>query len=549
MQNSEINGASLPILGIIITVISSFINGSTFVLQKKGILRAREKGASYLWDAVWWSGTLAMILGQIGNFVAYNVTPAVIVTPLGALGVLFGSVLASWILKERLNVLGKLGCVLCCSGAVVLIIHTPKAETVTTRLELEDRLLDPVFIFYASLVTLVLLVLIFWISPVHGSSNIMVYISICSLFGSFTVPCSKGLGLVASEAFSTGPHSTRALVIFLLLLSTLAALLTNGRLPGICIWRTSVSAHGTMVGDKVLGVAFDRKEQEQEVTAPLEIHPKKTGDIRGIHRHRLGIYWCCSHVSCKSKDIVVSYIGPCLDQNKVDSALRGNIILELMRTILTILYGSWCCQVGFVLFPPWGPQLDLQDHSTQMFVVMCFSWHLMCAVVFTGLIYSITCCVVHVKLRGTERGSHHFTVGKRGLDTQLGNADQRIHRMFYYWCWVHYFGSWLSLSPQNWNHPVYCVLHIWKHMCTWKLYVSDGPVKQLKRMCDKTRALATTIMITCLVLTLCAAFWWKNFGLALLFVILQVLSFAWYSLSYIPCVREAILKLVSICIK
>ncbi|XP_037106206.1 SFT2 domain containing 2a [Syngnathus acus] len=76
-----------------------------------------------------------------------------------------------------------------------------------------------------------------------------------------------------------------------------------------------------------------------------------------------------------------------------------------------------------------------------------------------------------------------------------------------------------------------------------------GPVKQLKRMCDKTRALATTIMITCLVLTLCAAFWWKNFGLALLFVILQVLSFTWYSLSYIPFVRDAILRLVAMCMK
>ncbi|XP_068176148.1 SFT2 domain containing 2a [Antennarius striatus] len=76
-----------------------------------------------------------------------------------------------------------------------------------------------------------------------------------------------------------------------------------------------------------------------------------------------------------------------------------------------------------------------------------------------------------------------------------------------------------------------------------------GPVKQLKRMCDKTRALATTIMITCLVLTLCAAFWWKNFGLALLFVILQILSFSWYSLSYIPFVREAILRLVALCLK
>ncbi|XP_077440219.1 SFT2 domain containing 2a [Vanacampus margaritifer] len=76
-----------------------------------------------------------------------------------------------------------------------------------------------------------------------------------------------------------------------------------------------------------------------------------------------------------------------------------------------------------------------------------------------------------------------------------------------------------------------------------------GPMKQLKRMCDKTRALATAIMITCLVLTLCAAFWWKNFGLALLFVILQVLSFTWYSLSYIPFVRDAILRLVAMCMR
>uniref|UniRef100_A0A8C6TT99 Vesicle transport protein n=1 Tax=Neogobius melanostomus TaxID=47308 RepID=A0A8C6TT99_9GOBI len=75
-----------------------------------------------------------------------------------------------------------------------------------------------------------------------------------------------------------------------------------------------------------------------------------------------------------------------------------------------------------------------------------------------------------------------------------------------------------------------------------------GPMKQLKRMCDKTRAVATAIMITCLVLTLCAAFWWKNFGLALLFVILQGLSFAWYSLSYIPCAREAICKLLTVCV-
>ncbi|XP_036395830.1 vesicle transport protein SFT2B-like [Megalops cyprinoides] len=76
-----------------------------------------------------------------------------------------------------------------------------------------------------------------------------------------------------------------------------------------------------------------------------------------------------------------------------------------------------------------------------------------------------------------------------------------------------------------------------------------GPLKQLKRMCDKTRALATIIMLLCLALTLCAAFWWKNFGLALLFCILQFLAFAWYGLSYIPFARDAILKLFTLCIK
>lgn len=53
------------------------------------------------------------------------------------------ALLASWILKEHLNILGKLGCVLCCCGSVVLIIHAPKAEAVTSRAEFQERLLDP----------------------------------------------------------------------------------------------------------------------------------------------------------------------------------------------------------------------------------------------------------------------------------------------------------------------------------------------------------------------------------------------------------------------
>ncbi|XP_010787859.1 vesicle transport protein SFT2B-like [Notothenia coriiceps] len=75
-----------------------------------------------------------------------------------------------------------------------------------------------------------------------------------------------------------------------------------------------------------------------------------------------------------------------------------------------------------------------------------------------------------------------------------------------------------------------------------------GPLRQLKSMCAKERAIASAIMMVCLVLTLCAAFWWKNNGLALLFCVLQFLAFTWYGLSYIPFARDGVMKLCSMCV-
>uniref|UniRef100_A0A8C6L3D6 Vesicle transport protein n=1 Tax=Nothobranchius furzeri TaxID=105023 RepID=A0A8C6L3D6_NOTFU len=51
-----------------------------------------------------------------------------------------------------------------------------------------------------------------------------------------------------------------------------------------------------------------------------------------------------------------------------------------------------------------------------------------------------------------------------------------------------------------------------------------GPLKQLKRMFEKTRVIATIVMLLCLVLTLCAVFWWHRKGLAIIFCVLQFLA-------------------------
>ncbi|XP_070711848.1 vesicle transport protein SFT2B-like [Pempheris klunzingeri] len=97
--------------------------------------------------------------------------------------------------------------------------------------------------------------------------------------------------------------------------------------------------------------------------------------------------------------------------------------------------------------------------------------------------------------------------------------------------------------------PVFAVLYSIGNLCALaSTMFLIGPWRQLKTMCAKERALATAIMLVCLVLTLCAAFWWRNNGLALLFCVLQFLAFTWYGLSYIPFARDAVMKLFSICI-
>ncbi|KAM3929924.1 vesicle transport protein SFT2A isoform 2-T2 [Leptodactylus fuscus] len=75
-----------------------------------------------------------------------------------------------------------------------------------------------------------------------------------------------------------------------------------------------------------------------------------------------------------------------------------------------------------------------------------------------------------------------------------------------------------------------------------------GPLKQLKKMFEPTRLIATIVMLLCLICTLCAVFWWQKKGLAVLFCILQFLAMTWYSLSFIPFARDAVIKCFSSCL-
>ncbi|XP_050761046.1 magnesium transporter NIPA4 isoform X2 [Gymnogyps californianus] len=202
-------------IGLGLAVFSSFLIGSSVILKKKGLLRLVEKG-----------GTRAVGGGEAANFAAYAFAPATIVTPLGALSVLISAILSSYLLGERLNLLGKLGCMLSLVGSTVMVIHAPEDEEVTTLDEMSSKLKEPGFLAYAAILLAVCFLLIFYLAPRYGQSNILIYLTICSVIGAFSVSSVKGLG-IAIKGFFAGRPVLQHPLTWILVITLVASITTQ----------------------------------------------------------------------------------------------------------------------------------------------------------------------------------------------------------------------------------------------------------------------------------------------------------------------------------
>ncbi|XP_048364639.1 magnesium transporter NIPA3 [Sphaerodactylus townsendi] len=224
LKVSPTTGSKYSLLvGAALAISSSIFIGSSFILKKKGLLRLAGKGALragqggylYLKEWLWWAGLLSMGIGEAANFAAYAFAPATLVTPMGALSVLVSAILSSSLLDEKLNIHGKMGCILCILGAIGILIHVPNEEEVVSLDELEPKLKDPVFITFAVFIIVISLVLICFVAPKFGQTNILVYISICSLIGAFSVSSVKGLGIAIKDLWHHKPVFRSPLIYIL----------------------------------------------------------------------------------------------------------------------------------------------------------------------------------------------------------------------------------------------------------------------------------------------------------------------------------------------
>ncbi|KAM8927597.1 transmembrane protein 45B [Pelodytes ibericus] len=102
---------------------------------------------------------------------------------------------------------------------------------------------------------------------------------------------------------------------------------------------------------------------------------------------------------------------------------RNNFVLELLRSSLTILQGTWFWQIGFVLYPLGGaPEWDQTSHENIMFITMCFCWHYIVALLIIGINYSsVYCCMMrHKRLTGD------VTIGIKKLNSNNEEAQTSL---------------------------------------------------------------------------------------------------------------------------
>lgn len=196
------------VIGFGLALSSTGFIGASFIIKKKGLWKAGASGVraglggyTYLFEPLWWLGLFMMIVGEVANFVAYAFAPAVLVTPLGALSIIVSAVLAHFMLKERINKLGFLGCVLCVVGSVIIVIHAPQEHAITSVQEIWEMATQMGFILYVGSVLVMVSILVLYFAPLCGHSNVLVFTGICSLMGSLSVMSVKALGISLKLTF------------------------------------------------------------------------------------------------------------------------------------------------------------------------------------------------------------------------------------------------------------------------------------------------------------------------------------------------------------
>ena len=217
-------------IGLLLAIIGTVSIGGSFVVNKLSLQKLNAKGSStslvslhyqFIKQPLWWLSQLLLAAGEILNFSAYVFSPASLVTPLGALSVVFTCIFSSWFLKERLNIITKSGVGLALIGSFFIALHAPHQEPINNLDVLREQYLSQTsFLIYAIFfqnhshnlevksnsfyknshagIQLIAIAALFTFQNRHYIFRII----LASFSGAFCVIATKSVGIAVTQIFS-----------------------------------------------------------------------------------------------------------------------------------------------------------------------------------------------------------------------------------------------------------------------------------------------------------------------------------------------------------
>ncbi|KAI0065287.1 DUF803-domain-containing protein [Artomyces pyxidatus] len=214
-------------IGLFLAMSGSLAIGASSIITKMGLNDAAtqdrayaSENHAYLKNGIWWTG-----LSVLANFAAYTFAPPILVTPLGSISVITGAVLASYILKEELGHLGRLGCTLCVIGSLIIVLHAPADKDIQTVDDILRFAKQPGFLFYCFTVIVYTVVVLYAFAPTYGRTKPIVYVSISSLFGSVSIMAIKGFGIAVKLTIAGNNQFTHPSTYFFAIMMTICIMI------------------------------------------------------------------------------------------------------------------------------------------------------------------------------------------------------------------------------------------------------------------------------------------------------------------------------------
>lgn len=162
---------------------------------------------SYLNDSLWWLGIALMTTGEVGNFMAYGLAPASVVSPLGVFALVSNCIVAPIFFHEKIHMRTLYGVFLAVIGILFIILS---AQTGGQALEPVDPvqfiiqvLSQASFRIYITVSLLLIFLLFFYIREISAGrpdkSFLFSNILLVALFGGYTALATKFLsGLITT---------------------------------------------------------------------------------------------------------------------------------------------------------------------------------------------------------------------------------------------------------------------------------------------------------------------------------------------------------------